>query len=279
MVQLGLAAHAWATKCSPMGLLRAQGRLHDPPAWQQHAVCAHAACRLHMLTKHRVFRGPGFQVAVELAEAANGGQVCKPALASFSACPLRALQCPQSCCTGRGSHQEAQDVLCYAQMFVLSAGQLQSDLPGATMLLNRGWQQACRMWSSGMCAQVLMTHDAWDRLQHSMPAAGFPVVEQLGLAKIAAWPVPIWVYQVLQPVAPSMRCGLLAGCLWATLVASIEAAVAGRDDGRATQLTNPLLQLDSPATPSAAGRCRGRSAEWWVCRACAPCDTMLRLRR
>ena len=27
-----------------------------------------------MLTKHRVFRGPGFQVAVELADAANGGQ-------------------------------------------------------------------------------------------------------------------------------------------------------------------------------------------------------------
>lgn len=41
-----------------------------------------------------------------------------------------------------------------------------------------------------------MTHDAWDRLRWAMPAANFPVVEQLGLAKIAAWPVPIWIYQV-----------------------------------------------------------------------------------
>ena len=58
------------------------------------------------------------------------------------------------------------------------------------------------------CAQVLMTHDAWERLRHSMPAAGFPVVEQLGLAKIAAWPVPIWIYQVLQPchLVPCFSC-------------------------------------------------------------------------
>lgn len=33
------------------------------------------ACRLHLLTKHRVFSGPGFQLAVELSDAAYGGQV------------------------------------------------------------------------------------------------------------------------------------------------------------------------------------------------------------
>jgi hypothetical protein len=37
--------------------------------------CAPAACRLHLLTKHRVFSGPGFQVAQEVGDAASGGQV------------------------------------------------------------------------------------------------------------------------------------------------------------------------------------------------------------
>lgn len=73
--------------------------------------------RLHLLTKHRVFSGPGFQLAQELGEAANGGQ-------------------------------------------------------------------------------VLLSQEAWVRLRGSMFAAGFPVVEQLGLYKLDAWPVPIWVYQV-----------------------------------------------------------------------------------
>ena len=74
--------------------------------------------RLHLLTKHRVFSGPGFQLAQELGEAANGGQ-------------------------------------------------------------------------------VLLSQEAWVRLRGSMFSAGFPVVEQLGLYKFNAWPVPIWVYQVV----------------------------------------------------------------------------------
>ena len=73
-------------------------------------------CRLHQLTKHRVFTGPGFQVAAELGEAANGGQ-------------------------------------------------------------------------------VLLSHDAWLRLQGRMHEASFPVVEQLGSYKLNAWPVPLPVYQ------------------------------------------------------------------------------------
>jgi hypothetical protein len=48
-----------------------------------------------------------------------------------------------------------------------------------------------------------MTHDAWERLRWAMPTAGFPVVEQLGLAKIAAWPVPIWIYQARLPASSS----------------------------------------------------------------------------
>ena len=38
-------------------------------------LCASAACRLHLLTKHRVFSGPGFLVAQEIGDAAHGGQV------------------------------------------------------------------------------------------------------------------------------------------------------------------------------------------------------------
>lgn len=32
-------------------------------------------CRLHLLTKHRIFSGPAFALAVELGDAASGGQV------------------------------------------------------------------------------------------------------------------------------------------------------------------------------------------------------------
>ena len=73
-------------------------------------------CRLHQLTKHRVFTGPGFQVAAELGEAANGGQ-------------------------------------------------------------------------------VLLSHDAWLRLQGRMHEADFPVIQHLGSYKLNAWPVPLPVYQ------------------------------------------------------------------------------------
>lgn len=38
-------------------------------------VCVRAARRLHLLTKHRVFSGPGFLVAQEIGDAAHGGQV------------------------------------------------------------------------------------------------------------------------------------------------------------------------------------------------------------
>lgn len=44
--------------------------------------------------------------------------------------------------------------------------------------------------------QVLLSQEAWIRLRGNMFAAGFPVVEQLGLYKLNAWPVPICIYQV-----------------------------------------------------------------------------------
>lgn len=74
-------------------------------------------CRLHLLTKHRVFSGPGFQVAIEVGDSANGGQ-------------------------------------------------------------------------------VLLTHDAWLRLEPEMSQAGFPTVKQIGLYQFKAWPSPIWIYEV-----------------------------------------------------------------------------------
>ena len=38
-------------------------------------IASFAPCRLHLLTKHRVFSGPGFHVAQEIGDAAHGGQV------------------------------------------------------------------------------------------------------------------------------------------------------------------------------------------------------------
>jgi len=43
--------------------------------------------------------------------------------------------------------------------------------------------------------QVLLSHDAWLRLQDRMHEASFPVIEQLGNYKLNAWPVPLPVYQ------------------------------------------------------------------------------------
>ena len=78
-----------------------------------------------MLTRHRVFTGPGFAVATELGDAASGGQ-------------------------------------------------------------------------------VLLSQDAWLRLEGSMGQAAFPTLEQLGLFKLEAWPAPMWIYQVcsLDPPPP-----------------------------------------------------------------------------
>ena len=47
---------------------RARSRSRQPTG----ACCAR---RLHLLTKHRVFSGPGFLVAQEVGDAAHGGQV------------------------------------------------------------------------------------------------------------------------------------------------------------------------------------------------------------
>ncbi len=42
---------------------------------------------------------------------------------------------------------------------------------------------------------MLLSQEAWERLCSTMPAAGFPTVEQLGLFRLAAWPAPMWLYQ------------------------------------------------------------------------------------
>jgi hypothetical protein len=91
-----------------------------------------------LLTKHRVFSGPGFQVAVEVGDAANGGQ-------------------------------------------------------------------------------VLLTHDAWLKLEAEMALAGFPTVKQIGLYQLQSWPTPIWLYEAsalptshlnynFQPTSPCVPC-------------------------------------------------------------------------
>ncbi|KAH7623655.1 putative Adenylate cyclase [Nannochloris sp. 'desiccata'] len=49
---------------------------------------------------------------------------------------------------------------------------------------------------AGKGGQVLLTHDVWERLRGAMPAAAFPVVEQLGCFKFPSFHEGIWVYQV-----------------------------------------------------------------------------------
>jgi len=53
--------------------------------------------------------------------------------------------------------------------------------------------------------QVLMTHDAWMKLQPFSRAAEFPTIEQIGLCKLEKWPSQIWLYQVKQLVGRPLR--------------------------------------------------------------------------
>ena len=70
------------------------------------------------------------------------------------------------------------------------------------------------MLSEALVLQVLLSQEAWERLCLTMPAAGFPTVEQLGLFRLAAWPAPMWLYQVrcalTVPLHPSYRLSLVA---------------------------------------------------------------------
>ena len=80
--------------------------------------------RLHPLTKHRVFSGPGFSRSVDLGDTASGGQ-------------------------------------------------------------------------------IVISQEAWLQLRHAMPAAGFPVLRQLGQYQLQSAPAPAWVYEVRCPALPS----------------------------------------------------------------------------
>lgn len=53
--------------------------------------------------------------------------------------------------------------------------------------------------------QVLMTHQAWNKLNHQMALASFPVVEQLGLYKLQSWTDPILIYQITRLLGRSMH--------------------------------------------------------------------------
>lgn len=58
------------------------------------------------------------------------------------------------------------------------------------------FQVTRELCESAVGGQVLLTHDVWQRLRAEMPAASFPVVEQLGCYKFSSWTESIWVYQV-----------------------------------------------------------------------------------
>ena len=61
---------------------------------------------------------------------------------------------------------------------------------------------------------MLLSHDAWLNLRHTMCQAGFPQVEQLGMYKLEAWPAPLWIYQVPPSPPPSLICPWSRHCLF-----------------------------------------------------------------
>lgn len=91
--------------------------------------------------------------------------------------------------------------------------------------------------------QVLLSHDAWLRLQDRMHEASFPVVEQLGSYKLNAWPVPLPVYQACLLPLPTTsmshhwlaQVSLLNRALWSTRLC------CGR--GKAVRCKSPGLSV------------------------------------
>ena len=43
---------------------------------------------------------------------------------------------------------------------------------------------------------MVLTQEAWAQLRNHMPAAGFPVLRQLGQYQLESAPAPLWVYEV-----------------------------------------------------------------------------------
>lgn len=68
---------------------------------------------------------------------------------------------------------------------------------------------ACEVGDAANGGQVLLTHDAWMKLEGNMAAAGFPTVKQIGLFKLQSWPSPVWIYEVSTQLC--MQQGVLSG--------------------------------------------------------------------
>ena len=75
------------------------------------------------------------------------------------------------------------------------------------MFTGPAFSQAVHLGDVASGGQVVISHEAWLQLRDHMPAAGFPVLRQLGLFQEDLSTQPFWVYEVGAPAAA--RC--LAG--------------------------------------------------------------------
>ena len=72
------------------------------------------------------------------------------------------------------------------------------------------FQVTRNLCEAGKGGQVLISHQAWEKLRDNMASASFPVVEQLGLYKLESWPEPVWIYQVTRLLSrPLYRSNLM----------------------------------------------------------------------
>jgi class 3 adenylate cyclase len=102
---------------------------------------------------------------------------------------------------------------------------------------------------AGKGGQVLLTHAVWERLRGAMPAAAFPVVEQLGCFKFPSFHEGIWVYQVTR---------LLGKPLYRTNYSSLQ---QGGDGGGGAVLLQGAELMEEGAGLSIVGAPTPRSSK------------------
>ena len=193
--------------------------------------------RLHLLTKHRVFSGPGFLVAQEVGDSAHGGQVLLThdawlelrndmdqvrlsASAQFDRWSSLGLEIDRAfltalhrtltgsrlrCVFGAISMKCCHH--CFAQM-IPPVGHNAKHLTRVGAHTVQGMQ---------VSAGVVSMPDS-TRTLAPCSQAGFPTIEQLGLFKLEAWGAPIWIYQA-RPSHPSLCALCPDDDLWLPAVA------------------------------------------------------------
>lgn len=141
------------------------------------------AVRTHNLTRHKVYAGPAVQIALDVSEAAHGGQIV---LTEVRAC-VRALACT---CVREGSTPA-----CHRTPTTNKRARRQN----AVALQHQHARCSHRH------TQNAMQQDAVIKLSDNMALAGFPVIRLEGLFQLPSVPCPVFLFSATEVVGKPLR--------------------------------------------------------------------------